>query len=69
MADGRHFAKSVKSPFICNLLTDLMQFGATMHIALLQRTDRLDFELYNDIQYGGGRHLENYKNRDISANV
>jgi len=45
MADGRYFAKSVRSPFRCNLLTDLMKFGATMHIALLQRTDRSDFEL------------------------
>ena len=23
MADGRHFAKSVKSPYLCNLLTDV----------------------------------------------
>jgi len=26
MADGRHFAKSVKSPYLCNLLTDFDEF-------------------------------------------
>jgi len=43
-----------------------MKFGALTHIGPLPQTDRLNFELLK-IQEGGGRRLENHKNRDISA--
>jgi len=38
------------------------------HTGSLQWTDRKKFE-FLIIQVGGGRHLENHKNRDISAMV
>jgi len=38
------------------------------HIGPLQRTDRLNFEFLK-IQDGAGHHLENHKNRDITATV
>jgi len=38
------------------------------HTAPLQWTDRYNFEFLK-IQHGGGRNLENHKNRDISATI
>jgi len=45
-----------------------MKFGTMTRIGPLQRIDRENFEFLK-IQDGGSRHLENYKNRDISAAV
>jgi len=43
-------------------------YGTVTHNGPLQRTDRYNFEFLK-IQDAGGRHLENHKNRDISATV
>jgi len=43
-------------------------YGVVTHIGPLQRTDRLNFEFLK-IQDGAGHHLENHKNRDITATV
>jgi len=45
-----------------------MKFGMMTHISPIQRKGRLNFEFLK-IQEGGSRHLENHKNRDISAPV
>ena len=45
-----------------------MKFGMMTHIGPLQRKDHENFEFLK-IQDGGSRHLENHKNRDISATV
>ena len=45
-----------------------MKFGIMTHIGPLQRKGRQNFEFLK-IQDGGSRHLENHKNRDISATV
>jgi len=46
----------------------LTKFGTMTQIGPLQRIDRENFE-FLQIQDGGSRHLENHKNRDISAAV
>ena len=43
-----------------------MKFGTVTHIGLLQETESKNFEFLK-IQDSGGRHLENHKNRNISA--
>jgi len=45
-----------------------MKFDVMTHIGPLQRIGRQNFEFLK-IQDGGSRHLENHKNRDISATV
>jgi len=45
-----------------------MKFGMMTRIGPLQRKGRQNFEFFK-IQDGGSRHLENHKNRDISATV
>jgi len=45
-----------------------MKFGIVTQTRPLQRTDRQNFEFLK-IQDGGGRHLENHKNGDISTTV
>jgi len=45
-----------------------MKFGTVTHIGPLQGIVRKNFEFLK-IQDGGSRHLENHKNRDISAAV
>jgi len=45
-----------------------VKFGTMAHIGPLQRKSRQNFEFLK-IQDGGSRHLENHKNRDISAAV
>jgi len=45
-----------------------MKFGIMTRISPWQWTDRYNFEFLT-IQDGGGRHLKNHKNRDISATV
>jgi len=45
-----------------------MKFGKVTHIGPLQGIVCKNFEFLK-IQDGGGRHLENQKNRDISAMV
>jgi len=44
----------------------LMKFGMNTHIGPLQR--KFEFRIF-EIQDGGSRHVENHKNRDISATV
>jgi len=67
MAEGRHF-ETVKSPYLCNRLTDfneIWQVGAHWP----PTADwPLKFRIF-EIQDGGGRHLENHKNRNISTTV
>jgi len=60
--------KTVKSPYLCNRVTDLMKCGTVTHIGPLHGIVRKNFEFLK-IQDGGGRHLENHKNRDISTTV
>jgi len=60
--------KTVKSPYVCNRLTD---FDENWHDdaywpPTAERS--LKFRIF-EIQDGGSRHLENHKNRDISATV
>jgi len=43
-----------------------MKFGTVTQIGPLRGTDRENFEFFKN-QDGGGRHLENHKNRDISS--
>jgi len=45
-----------------------MKFGTLMQFHILDRSDLYKFEILK-IQHGGVRHLENSKNRDISAAV
>jgi len=45
-----------------------MKLGTMTHIGSLQGIVRKNFQFLK-IQHGGGRHLENQKNRDISATV
>jgi len=45
-----------------------MKFGKMTHIGPLQRIERKNLDFLK-IQDGGSRHLENHKNRDISAAV
>ena len=45
-----------------------MKFGTVTHIGPLHRPGRQNFDCWK-IQNGGGRYLENHKNRDISATV
>jgi len=68
MADGRHFEKTVKSPYLCNRLTDFDKIWYNdAHWPLTADLPK-NFEFLK-IQDGGSRHLENQKNRDISAAV
>jgi len=59
MADVCHFEKkTVKSPYLGNRLTDVDEiWHYDVHFDFLK------------IQDGGGRRLENHKNRSISATV
>jgi len=58
--------KTVKSPYLCNRLTD---FDEIWHDdAHWPPTADRPFEFLK-IQDGGSRHLENHRNRDISAAV
>jgi len=41
-----------------------MKFGTETQIGKVQSTYRQNFEFFKN-QDGGGRHLENHKNRDI----
>jgi len=66
MADGCHFEKTVKSPYLSNRLTD---FDEIWHddASCFPTGDRpLKFRIFQN-QDGGGRKLENHKNRDISS--
>jgi len=45
-----------------------MQFSMLTHNSPLHRTNRKLFEFLK-IQDGGGRHLENHENLDVSATV
>ena len=61
MADGG-ILKTVKLPHLCNRLTDFdenWQFDAYWPATVE----------FLKIQDGGSRHVENHKNRDISATV
>ena len=60
--------KGVKSPYLCNRLTDFDEIWHDDAHCRLQRIDRKNFEFLK-IQDGGSRHLENHKNRDISVAV
>ena len=44
----------------------LMKFGMVTQIGPLRGIDRQNFEFFKK-QDGGGRHLENHKNRDITT--
>jgi len=68
MADGRHFEKTVKSPYLCNRLTDFDEIWYSDAHFTLTVDLLLKFRIFEN-QHGGGRHLENHKNRDISATV
>jgi len=64
MADGR-ISKTVKLPYLRNRLTD---FGEIWHgdADWLPTGDRLlKFWIFPKNQDGGGRQLENHKNRDV----
>jgi len=56
--------KTVKSPYLRNRLTDFDEIWQADAGANL----RQNFEFFKN-QDGGGRHLENHKNRDISSTV
>jgi len=43
-----------------------MKFGTVTQIRSLRGTDRKNLEFFKN-QDGGGRHLENHKNREISS--
>jgi len=60
--------KTAKSPYLCNRVTDFDEIWHGGAYWPLKRIVRKNFEFLK-IQDGGGRHLENYKNRDISATV
>jgi len=66
MADGRHFEKTVKSPYLSNRLIDFDEIwhacadwphtgGRSLKFPIFQKQD------------GGGSLLKNHKNRDITA--
>jgi len=60
--------KTVKSPYLCNCLTD---FDEIWHddAHWPPAADRpLKFRIF-EIQDGGSRHFENHKNRDMSVTV
>ena len=58
--------KTVKSPYLCNCLTD---FDEIWHDDAYWPPTAERFRFFLKIQDGGSRHVENYKNRDISATV
>ena len=60
--------KSVKSLYLCNRLTDFDEIWHDDAYWPPTADRRLNFEFLK-IQDGGSRHLENHKNRDISATV
>jgi len=45
-----------------------MKFGTVTYIGPPQGIVRKNYDFLK-IQHGGGRHVENHKNRDISATV
>jgi len=59
MADGRHFEKIEKTPYLINSLTDRNEiwYGDARLIDPLDRADRQNFEILK-IQDGGSRHSE-----------
>ena len=65
MADGRHFEKTVKTPYLCNRLTDFDEIWQGDANSPLTADRPLKFRIF-EIQDGGGRNPENHKNRDIS---
>jgi len=69
MADGGHFEKKLLNRHISVTVRPiLMKFGKMTLIGPWQQINHKNFEFLK-IQDGGGRHLENHKNRDISTMV
>jgi len=60
--------KTVKSPYLCNRLTEFDEIWRVDVRWSPTATVSKNFDFLK-IQNGGGRHLENHKNRDISATV
>ena len=60
--------KTVKSPYSCNHLTDFDEIWHSDTYWPPQGIVRNNFEFLK-IQDGGDRHLENHKNRYISAKI
>jgi len=60
--------KTVKSPYLCSHLTDFDEIWYSDEYWPLTPHRPLKIRIF-EIQHGGGRHLENYKNRDISVTV
>jgi len=60
--------KTVKSPYVCNRLTDFDEIWHDDAHWRFTAERPLKF-LILKIQDGGSRHFENHKNRDISVTV
>jgi len=60
--------KKVKSPYLCNPLTDFDEIWHDGAYWAWQQINCKNFALLK-MQAGGGRHLVKSKNRDISATV
>jgi len=61
--------KTVKLPYLCIRFTDFDEvWDGDAYGSLTVDRPLKNFEFLK-IQDGGGRHLENHKNRDISATV
>jgi len=58
----------VKLLYLCNRLTDFDEIWYSDAHCPLTADRPLKFRIC-EIQDGGGRHLENHKNRDISTTV
>jgi len=65
---GRPPLNNIKLPYLCSRLTDFYEIWQGDAYWLLSANQPLKFRIFK-IQDGGGRHLKNHKNCDISATV
>jgi len=68
MADRRHFEKTVKSPYLCNPLTDFDEIWYSDAYRTLTADLPLKFPIFEK-KDGAVAILKNHKNRDISARI
>jgi len=70
MADGRHFEKkTVKSPYLCNRLTDFDEIWYSDACWPLTADLPLKFRIFQNPKWWRPPSCENHKNLDISAAV
>ena len=70
MADGRHFKKSVKPPYVCDRSTDFDEIWRDDACWNLAADQPFKFWIFENFwKAAAAAILKNHKNRDISATV